>query len=327
MKKDFILNNKLNTSAFEDSLKLISESRYILIVTHVSPDADTISSALALSSYFHENKINHKVFNVNLSDVPKRLDFLAHFPKMIQKFPKSYDLIITVDCGSSLRLGFEIPDDMKVINFDHHKSNDNFGTINLLDINKSSTAEIVYDFFKFNGLYITKNTATCLYVGIYEDSLAFTSSRCDESTYEKINFLVKCGADASGIASNLLRRDSLAKYRIMPKILESLELHDEGKVASIYAEEIWFKQSGALLHETEEVLDMIFSISVVKIAVYLRIVNNKVRISLRSKGNIDVALIASKFNGGGHYNASGCIIETKDLQKAKNIIIKEICEK
>ena len=327
MKKDFITNNKLNRSSFEDALALISKAHYILIVTHVNPDPDTISCALALSSYFKENRINHKVFNVDVKNIPKRLDFLPHFSKIVQDLPKSFDLVISVDCGTYGRLGIKLPSDIPLINFDHHKSNNGFGSINLVDEYKSSTAEVIYDFFKYNGLYITKDSATALYVGIYEDSLAFTTPRCDEETYEKINFLVKCGADPSYIASNLLRRDSLAKYRILPKIFDSLELHNEGEVASIYALPLWFKQTGALIHETEVVLDMVFSISVVKIAFYLRIVNNKVRVSLRSKDNIDVASIASKFRGGGHLNAAGCVIDTNDLQEAKKLILKELSEK
>ena len=326
MKKDFITNNKVDTSSFNEALSLIEKSRYILIVTHVSPDPDTISSALALSNYFQENRIKHKVFNKKLSDIPQRLNFINRFDKMVQEFPQSYDLMITVDCGSRKRTGFELPTDIPIINFDHHKSNDNFGTVNLVDANKSSTAEVIYDFFHFNGLYITKKSAEALYVGIYEDSIAFTTPRCDEFTYEKINFLVKCGADPSYIAQKLIQRDSLAKYRIIPKIFDSLELHREGEVATIYCLPEWLKQTGAVLHETEVVLDMILNMGIVQIAVYLRVQNGKTRVSLRSKQKIDVAQVAAVFHGGGHLNAAGCSVETTNIEEAKEIILKEIFE-
>ncbi|WP_419770673.1 MAG: DHH family phosphoesterase [Candidatus Marinarcus sp.] len=322
MKKDFILNNKLDTSSLVAALGLIEKSRYILIVTHVNPDADTIASALALSNYFLENKINHKVFNVG-SDLPRNLDFINGYSKITNQLPKSYDLLISVDCGAKSRLGIDIPKNIPHINFDHHKSNDNFGTINLVDPFKSSTSEVVYDFFKFNGLYITKNSATAMYVGIYDDSLAFTVNRCDEFTYGKINYLVKCGANPSLIADLLTRRDSLAKYRILPKIFESLELHNEGKIATIYAKPEWFKQTGATLLDTEVALNMVLNISVVKIAIYFRVSNEKVRVSLRSKEKIDVSTVAAKFNGGGHLNAAGCSLECNDVFEAKEIVLKE----
>jgi phosphoesterase RecJ-like protein len=185
---------------------------------------------------------------------------------------------------------------------------------------------LVFEFFKHNGLYITKDSATALYVGIYDDTLAFSLGRCDEKTFEKINFLVECGASPSEIANKLLRRDSLAKYRIIPKVLDSLELFKEGEVASIVAYEEWFKQTGAHNRDCEDALDMIMSIAIVRIAIFVRVVNGVSRVSLRSKGQIDVSKIAGEFGGGGHFNASGCTIETLDVEKAKEIVLKEIFE-
>ena len=312
-------------SEYTKALSLIEESRYILIVTHVNPDPDSIGSALALSNFFHENKIKHKVFNIS-SDLPQNLDFIPRFEKISDQLPAFFDLAISVDCGTYKRLGFELDSSIPLINFDHHKSNNSFGVVNIVDPMKSSTAELVFEFFKHNGLYITKDSATALYVGIYDDTLAFSLGRCDEKTFEKINFLVECGASPSEIANKLLRRDSLAKYRIIPKVLDSLELFKEGEVASIIAKEEWFKQTGAHNRDCEDALDMIMSISVVRIAFFVRVVNGVSRVSLRSKGKIDVSAIAGEFGGGGHFNAAGCTIETLDVEKAKEIVLKEIFE-
>lgn len=320
------MNNKIDTASFVKALDLIEKAHYILIITHVSPDADTISSGLALSNYFYENKINHKVFNVDAKKIPQNLDFIDRFDKITDQLPKRFDLAICVDCGTKKRMGIELPSDIPLINIDHHKSNDNFGDVNILDFFKASTAEVVYDFFKFNGLYIKKPAATALYVGIYDDSLAFTTPRCDEITYEKINFLVKCGADPSYIAQHLTQRDSLAKFRALPKIFNSLELYEEGKIATIYCTQEWFDQTGVLPHETEVALDMILNMAIVKVAIYLRVQNNRVRVSLRSKENIDVSQIAQKFEGGGHLNAAGCSVKTLDISEAKEKILKEVFE-
>ena len=325
MKKDFIISNKVDMSEYTKALELIEKSRYILIITHVNPDPDSIGSALALSNLFYENKIKHKVFNVS-ADLPQNLDFIPRFEKITDQLPAFFDLAISLDCGTYKRLGFELDPSIPLINFDHHKSNNNFGAVNIVDPMKSSTAELVFEFFKHNGLYITKNSATALYVGIYDDTLAFSLGRCDETTFEKINFLVECGASPSEIANKLLRRDSLAKYRIIPKVLDSLELYKEGEVASIIAKEEWFKQTGAHNRDCEDALDMIMSIAVVRIAFFVRIVNGELRVSLRSKGKIDVSKIAAEFGGGGHFNASGCTIETLDVEKAKEIVLKEIFE-
>jgi len=325
MKKDFIVDNKLDFSSYKEALDLIEKSRYILIITHINPDADTISSALALSNFLAENKIKHKVFNLS-DNLPRNLDFIERFDKITNVLPKFYDLIISVDCGSKNRFGFEVDESIPLINFDHHKSNDNFGKVNIVNYQKSSTAEVVYDFFRYNGLYITKNTATSLYVGIYDDSLAFTISRCDELTFEKVNFLVKCGANPSWIANRLVRRDSLAKYRVIPRVLDSLELYKEGTLASIVARPEWLKESGAHVRDTEVVLDMVLSIAIVNIAFFLRVTDDKVRVSIRSKGDIDVSIIAKRFDGGGHLNAAGFSIATLDIDEAKEIVLREILE-
>ena len=325
MKKDFIVSNKIDMATYTQALKLIEESRYILIITHVNPDPDSISSALALSNLFYENKIKHKVFNIS-SDLPNNLDFLNRFDKITDQLPKFFDLAISVDCGTYKRLGFELDENIPLINFDHHKSNNDFGSINIVDPMKSSTAEIIYDFFKHNGLYITKESANALYVGIYDDSLAFSLDRCDELTFDKVNFLVQCGANPSRIANKLLRRDSLAKYRIIPKVLDSLELFKEGEIASILARKEWFEQTGAHNRDCEDALDMIMSIGIVKVAFFVRIVSNRARISLRSKDDIDVSKIAGYFNGGGHFNAAGCSLDTEDVDEAKELVLKEIFE-
>jgi bifunctional oligoribonuclease and PAP phosphatase NrnA len=325
LKKDFIVSNKVDMSEYTKALELIEKSRYILIITHVNPDPDSIGSALALSNLFHENKIKHKVFNVS-SDLPQNLDFIPRFEKISDQLPAFFDLAISVDCGTYKRLGFELDPSIPLINFDHHKSNNSFGTVNIVDAMKSSTAELVFEFFKHNGLYITKNSATALYVGIYDDTLAFSLGRCDELTFEKINFLVECGASPSDIANKLLRRDSLAKYRMIPKVLNSLELFKEGEIASIIAKEEWFKETGAHNRDCEDALDMIMSIAVVKIAFFVRVTNGLSRVSLRSKGKIDVSKIAGEFGGGGHFNAAGCTLDMVDVEKAKEIILKEIFE-
>ncbi|HJE03632.1 DHH family phosphoesterase [Aliarcobacter thereius] len=323
MISDFTLKNQVDTNKFLEALELIKKSRYILLITHVNPDPDSIGSALAISNLLFENKIKHKVYNIS-SDLPQSLDFLNRFEKMTNVLPAFFDLAISFDCGTYKRLGFELDKSIPLINFDHHASNENFGDVNIVDPYKSSTAELVFDFFKYNGLNISKNSAEALYVGIYDDTLAFSLPRCDQETFKKINFLVESGANPSYITNKLLRRDSLAKYRIIPKVLDSLSLYNEGKIASIIAIKEWFEQTGAHARDCEDALDMIMSIGVVEIAFFIRYINDKCRISLRSKGKINVSKIASIFDGGGHFNAAGCTIETNDVEEAKNLLLKEI---
>ena len=96
--------------------------------------------------------------------------------------------------------------------------------------------------------------------------------------------------------------------------------------ASIIAKEEWFKETGAHNRDCEDALDMVMSIAIVRIAFFVRVVNGTSRVSLRSKGKIDVSAIAGKFGGGGHFNAAGCTLDMLDVEKAKDLVLKEILE-
>ena len=309
---------------YKEALDLIHSSHYILIITHINPDADTLSCALAMSNYLSENKIKHKVFNKQ-NDLPNNLDFLNGFNKITDQFPKSYDLAIYVDCGDINRPAVNIDKNCKIINFDHHQSNDSYGFINFVDDSKASTAEIIFNFFIQNDLKISKNIAECLYTGIYDDSLAFTTPRTDACTFKDINHLVKCGANPSYIASMLTQRQSLAKLKIQTKVLDSLELYEEGEIAIIYVLPLWLEQTGASYKDCDEAINSVLNLGIVQIAIFLRVSDEITRVSLRSK-KADVSKVAAHFNGGGHKNAAGCRIKTNNIQEAKNILLNYIKE-
>lgn len=313
----------MKKNSLTDIFEKINNSHYCLIVTHINPDADTISCALALSNYMYENNIKHKVFNES-NNLPRSLDFLPKFEKITNQIPKFYDLAIFVDCAVKSRVGFDIEEDVEIINIDHHQSNDNFGSINVVDDTKSSTAEVLFNVFEKNNINISKNSAMCFYVGIYDDSIAFTTPRVDSETFNIVNKLVQKGIEPSYIADKLLRRDSIARYRIMPKILDTLSLSNEGKVATVYLDNQWLKETGADVSECDDIVNMVLNIGIVQMVAYFRIIKNKTRVSLRSKGEIDVSKIASNFNGGGHKNAAGLSLDTIDINKGKKELLDAI---
>jgi len=314
-----------NSNLFNVMYKEIQDAHYILVVTHKNPDADTISSSLSLSNYFYENNIKHKVFNIS-SSLPRKLDFLSKFNKITDEIPKFYDLIIYLDCADEYRVGKEFPQEIKTISIDHHQSNNNFANINIVDHTKGSTAELLYYFFKKNKLNISKHTAECLYTGIYDDSLAFTIPRTNRDTFNVISDLLNSKINVSTIANNLLRRESLSKFRIIPKIMNTLELFKEGKLATVYLNNLWIKETGAQVEECDDIVDLVLNIGIVEVVVYFRIVDNKVRCSLRSKGEIDVSIIAANFNGGGHKNAAGITLNSSNFEITRKEVVSAILD-
>jgi len=314
-------NNNLFRLMYEE----IQNSHYILVVTHKNPDADTLSCGLALSNYFYENKIKHKLFNISDS-LPRRLNFLPKFEKISNETPKYCDLIIYVDCADEYRVGEKFSDEIKTICIDHHQTNKSFADINIIDCKKGSTAELLYHFFKVNNLQISKNIAECLYVGIYDDSLAFTTPRTAKTTFHVVSDLLDSKIDVSLISDNLSKRESLSKFRIIPKIMNSLELFNEGKLATVHLDDTWLEETGAEVSECDDIVDMVLSLGIVKVVAYFRMVDNQLRCSLRSKGDIDVSIIANYFNGGGHKNAAGLTISCLNFKKTREEVVDTILD-
>lgn len=314
-----------NNDLFMEMYNEIIKAHYVLLLTHKNPDADTISSSLALSNYFYENKIKHKVFNIS-SELPRKLNFLSKFDKISKDTPKYYDLVIYLDCANEDRVGQNFTIDVKTISIDHHQSNKNFADINIVDFSKGSTSELLYLFFKINKLKISKNIAECLYVGIYDESLGFTTPRTDNQTFNIVSDLLHSNIDVSKISNNLSKRESLSKFKTIPKIMNTLELFSEGKLATVYLDEVWIKETGVVSSECDEVVDMVLNIGIVRVVAYFRIIDSKVRVSLRSKEDIDVSLIASHFNGGGHKNAAGLSVASSTIFEVKRKVIKTILD-
>ena len=314
-----------NNILFKSLYAKIIESHYVLLVTHKNPDADTLSSALSLSNFFYENKIKHKIFNSNPKEqLPRKLDFLNKFEKIVNEPPEYYDLVIYLDCATLSRVGYDLNTSVQSVLIDHHKSNSLFADINIVDEKKGSTSELLYNFYIQNNLQISKNNAECLYVGIYDDTIGLTTPRTNKNTFDILSKLMELKIDVSYISDQLLRRDSLARFKLIPKIMNTLDLYDEGKLAMIHLENQWLKDTGANILECDDVVNNVLAIGIVKIVIYLRIIDNKVRVSLRSKNDIDVSLLASFFNGGGHQNSAGLTINTNKIEIAKEKLLKVI---
>ncbi len=311
-----------NNRLFKQMYTKIKNAHYILIVTHKNPDADTISSALALSNFFYEEKIKHKVFNV--SQLPRKLNFLLKFDKISHTIPKYYDLIIYMDCANASRVGKLFPSKIDSISVDHHQSNDNFANMNIVDSSKGSTAELLYQFFNSNNLAISKNIAECLYVGIYDDSLAFTTPRTNSKTFEVVSDLLKTKINVAAICDNLTKRQSLAKFRTIPKIMNTLDLFAQGQIAIVHLDEKWLKETGADINECDDIVDIVLSLGIVRVVAYLRVIESKIRVSSRSKDTIDVSLIAGYFQGGGHKNSAGLSIDSTNIEESKEKIVRVI---
>ena len=288
----------------KEAYKKIKSSKSILLATHINPDGDTISSALALFAVL--KRMGKKVHLYNKEKtLPIRYDFLPNFKYFKDIPPSNYDLLITLDSADFDRVGID-KTKADIINIDHHKSNTYYGDINIVDPKKASTTLVVYDFLVANSELISRDVATCIYTGLVSDTDFFIHRGVDKETFKVASFLVERGADPVKVGENLKYRDSLAKLRLTELFLRSIELKKDASVGVGVVTQGDFLKSGATKSDSDHLVNILISLATVKLALFLReLEDGNYKFSLRSKGDIDVSKIALRYGGGGHKNAAG----------------------
>ena len=301
--------------------KLIDESHYITLISHVNPDGDTLGSSLAF--YPLLKKMGKNVSLVNKTKtISNRYDFLPNFHKIKNDMPQKCDLLISFDCGSFDRLGIE-KEAFSIINIDHHKSNTNFGDINIVDTSKASCTLVAYEVLASKEA-VGKDEALCIYTGLVDDTNFFTNQNSDAYSFKMASKLIEKGINPSEVSRNLNMRNSLAKTRLTALFINSIELLNDAKIAVGVVSQEDFKKSGATISDSEALVEILKNLATVELAIMLRErEDGTFKVSLRSKNHLDVSSIAISFGGGGHLKASGFESELKNQETIiQNIIQK-----
>ena len=319
------MNNSLEI-LMEEVIKLIQESNNIYIASHVQPDGDNIGSILALGMAI--KKLKGKVNILKVDDIPLDYHFLPNL-ELIKEHDadQPIDLFIALDSSDIDRLGlgkqFALRAN-KIINIDHHVTNDNFGHINIVSTSSGATGEIIYKIIKKMGVEIDKDIATCLYTAISTDTGSFMYSSTSHITHLIVADLLKVGIDNNYINVNLYQSRSIERTRLFINSLNKLECFLDGKIGIIAVTQEMLRDNNTKLEDTEGIVSFIRDIDSIEVACLLKeIDNNEIKVSLRSKKEIDVSKVCNKFNGGGHVRAAGCTIYGK-IDDAKQLILEEI---
>lgn len=308
-------------------LQRIDEASHIVVIAHINPDADSLGSASAL--YTHLLRLHKKVsFFCATKNLSQKFACIPWFDKIKGSYPSSADLAIALDCGTLQRAGVDVKCDL--INIDHHQSNDHFGSYNLVDVACISTTQVLYNFFEKNEISINPKMATALYAGLLDDSKGFVSEAVDGTTFAVLNALIARKAEYDKCNRSLRRYASLASLRLKGLMLQNMELLHNGMLSLFCVRAQDMKATGATGMDCESALDESLYLPTVSIALLLK--ENRdgtIKCSLRSENGYDIAQIASLYNGGGHKNRAGFILDTSyTLQSARdeilNLLQKEI---
>lgn len=289
-------------------LKTIESKNNFLITTHKKLDGDGLGCELVLRDFLIRK--NKKVEIINFSPVPSIYKFLddVQYVKVSQHLDDFFEIAIILDCSEIKRTGIDnlLENTEKIINIDHHPGNNFFGDINYVDPQVSSTAELVYNLLTFSSLPLTYNQALAIYVGILTDTNRFQAPNTTPSSHRIVAQLLEYGFSPDKINQEIYQTQTPARLKLLGLCLSTLDLIYENKVAYMIASPQMYEISGAEESDTEDFINFICEIKDVEIAIFFReIKENLIKVSLRSRGKIDVNKIANNFGGGGHRNAAG----------------------
>jgi len=284
-----------------------------LITSHVRPDGDALGSELALYHVLRGMGKDAVVYNQDIT--PAVYAFLPGAEEIVHSLDsvERFDAVFVLDCSDISRVGDEqdkIRSVPNVVNIDHHLSVGTFSKILLTDSEASSTGEMIHRLLTHMGVEITRDVAMNLYTAVLTDTGSFQYSNTGSATFRVAADLVERGADCRYIAKNIYETKPAVQIRLMGKVLDTLQLYEAEKVGVIVVTQEMLRREGALPEHTEGLVDMVRSIRDVEVAVCCyEVSEGRFKVSLRSKGDVDVEKIAGTLGGGGHKNASACRVE------------------
>lgn len=311
-------------------VKTLKSAKTFFLAGHQRPDGDTLGSGLALALALNER--GKKATMYSGDPIPESLEFLPGLKHLKVARPPAasarFDAAILMECSTPERMGPGLIDLKKqaktVISIDHHKTSDPYGHYNMIDADKSSNAEQLYDVFKKLGWKITPDMATCLWVGLTTDTGRFQYSNTKPSTLKVAAELLKTGIAAHDINHRLFRTSSLPALRLLARALSIMKLECNAKVSIFPISQEDFAAAGAGLEHTEEIVNYGLRVPGVEASALLKEGRDQIIVSFRSRGKVDVSAVAAKWGGGGHHNAAGCRIK-ESLSKATLEVEAAMC--
>ncbi len=288
-------------------LETIERGQRFLVTSHARPDGDAIGSMLACGAMLmqlgkHVDMVSSDRVPIIYRDLP-----CASLVRCTSRVEGNYDAVIILECDGLERTGIEGLEGRKIINIDHHASGQPFGDINWIDCEACAVAELVYELGMAAGARITADIATCIYTAVLTDTGSFCYGGTDAHTFELARELVLHGANPKVIAEDIYFNNPTSKMLLLGAALSNLKR--EGRFAWMWVTHKDMVRACAAEEDCEGIVNYAVSIAGVEVAAFFReLPDQRIRMSLRSKGQVDVAIAAEHFGGGGHRNASGCTL-------------------
>ncbi len=280
-----------------------------VITSHARPDGDAIGSSLALALGLEQ--LGKRVTVVLRDPAPRTFQGFPAIDRLTvaERVDIPADAAIVLECSDITRPGVTGLDRYTVINIDHHLGNAMYGAVNWFDVGAAACAELVAELLDVLGVTWTPAIASHLYLGISTDTGGLRYGPISARTYDTCRRIVETGVDTPRLSRQIFESYSIGRVRLTGALLNAMTLHHDQQVAVLAIDDDLLQRCGATIDDTEGLVNLPLGASeVLAVALLKKQGDGSWRVSLRSKGDVDVRSVAMQWQGGGHKNASGCTV-------------------
>src|SRR5262245_21630862 len=299
------------TAALRQMRYEIARRQRFLLTSHARPDGDSIGSQLAMA--YALDALGKQVRIVNADAAP---DHYRGFPgldriEIAGTTDAEADALIVMECSDLTRTGVAGFENNYTINIDHHAGNRMYGALNWFDESAAACGEMVFDLIRSLGVPLSREIATHIYLAILTDTGSFHHSNITPRTFDICRQTVEAGVNPAAMARRVFDSNSFGKLKLIGALLNAMELIDNGRLAVLTIDDAMLDACGCTHNDTEGVINLPLTAREIQAVVFFKVVaSGDVRVSMRSKYDVDVRLVANEHGGGGHKNAAGFTVHS-----------------
>jgi phosphoesterase RecJ-like protein len=287
----------------------IRTRRRFVLSSHSRPDGDSIGSQLAMAYALRALGKEATVVNADPAPPP-----LMAFPGVadIHISPRAegdFEAALIMECGDLARTGVSGLDRFFLINIDHHPGNTGYGQINWFDAGAAACGEMVFDLVHALGVPLSLEIATHIYLAILTDTGSFHYSSISPRTFDMCRECLEAGVDPVLVARNVYDSNNMGRLKLFGAVLSAMQIDATGRIAIVYLDHEMAREAGGTYEDTEGLINLPLTVKEIQAVVFFKQdEGDQYRVSMRSKGDIDIGAVAKSFGGGGHKNAAGCTV-------------------
>jgi phosphoesterase RecJ-like protein len=295
--------------ALSQIVDAIRSRRRFVISSHSRPDGDSIGSQLAMA--YALRSMGKVAVIVNADPAPGPLMAFPGVPDITiaPAVEGDFDGAVIMECGDLQRTGVAGLDRFFVINIDHHPGNSGYGQLQWFDAGAAACGEMVFDLVKALGVPLTVEIATHVYLAILTDTGSFHYSSISPRTFDICRETLEAGVDPVLVARNVYDSNNMGRLKLFGAVLSTMQIDSTGRIAIVYLDHEMARAAGGTYEDTEGLINLPLTVKEIQAVVFFKQnEGDQYRVSMRSKGEIDIGAVAKEFGGGGHKNAAGCTV-------------------